>query len=128
MRWKRPNESVEFIVELENVGIVRWLDELLEVVLKERERGVTISFELQFARRSTRAKRGQTNSDLSDDSREGMSKNSVGHGGRLCERSGFGSDSWDEFRVFEVRWRSGWRRRERGRERVSRLDPGVVRC
>lgn len=60
MRWKRPNESVEFIVELENVGIVRWLDELLEVVLKERERGVTISFELQFARRSTKAKMKRT--------------------------------------------------------------------
>jgi len=44
-----------------------------------------------------------------------MSKDSVGHGGRLGERSGFGSDSWDEFRVFEVGGRAGLKKGRRGR-------------
>ena len=45
MRWKRSHERVQLIVELDHVGVVGWLDELLEVMLQIEKGGIEISSE-----------------------------------------------------------------------------------
>lgn len=78
VRWETLDKRVDLVVESQDVRVVARLEQLLEVVR-----------------------------DLSDDARERVSEDAVGHGRRLTQRSRVGSDSRDEVGVLEVGRRAG---------------------